>query len=158
MVASKVTISPETKVKLNNVYLSPQKKRELREEMIKERIRNTPDGFLTKQELVAAAGLDPNANGNEYARGVAMLGSMIKRGIIAHEKTHKFRKSWCVISDAKVTTKPEPVEKDIMPREVMIALTRTVDKMKLVDMAKEFAWRENSDSLRAFIIYAENTI
>lgn len=158
MLASRVTILPETRVKLNNILLSPTKKRELREEMIKERIRKTPDGFLTKQELVAAAGLHPDARSNEYARGVAMLNSMVRRGILAHEQTHKFRKSWTVLADVKVTPSPEQVAEAVVPKEIMVLQDRTVDRAKLVDMAKEFAWRSNSDSLREFIVYVQNTI
>ena len=140
--------------------LSPTRKRELREEMIKDRIRNTVDGACTKQELVASAGLNPDARSNEYAKGVAMINSMVKRRIISFLPTTQFRKTWSVVTDVKVTPSPKEMAASVMPKDIMVALQEypTVEKMKLVDMAKEFAWQNNSDSLREFIQYVQNAI
>lgn len=157
MVANNVIITPETKARLAYKELSPVKKRELREEMIKERIRNTADGACTKQELVAAAGLNPDAHTSEYSKGVGMINSMIKRGIISYLPTHKFRKTWSVRTDVKVKNKP--VDKAVIPEKVVVALQeRLVTRNELLDVAKDFAWQNNSDSLRDFITYVQNTL
>lgn len=160
MNASKVTITAETRAKLDNQALSPARKRELRECMIKERIRNATNGACTKQELVAASGLNPDAKSVEYARGVAMINSMVRRGVISHDNSNKFRKYWTVKEDARVKPTPEQVAQAlIVPKEVVVLLNEfKMDKIALVDMAKQFAWTKNSDSLREFISYVENAI
>lgn len=167
MVASKVTISQETRAKLLNPILSPARKRELREELIKDSIRRATHGYRTKQELIAAGGFNPDAKSGSYASGFGMINSMIKRGVISHESTNAFKKRWTILADMKVTPSPKQIAKTIVPTvapaagtEVMVALEeyKEVDKIKLVDMAKEFAWRENSDSLRDFVAYMQNAI
>lgn len=160
MIASKISISHETRAKLNNQALSPVKKRELRENMVKERIRSAVGGECTKQELVAAAGYDPDAKSNDYANGVTLINSMLKRGLIAHNGTSKFRKAWTVIEQApkrvpNVTPTPAQVAAELM---VELKDYKHLSSISLLDMAKTFAWTHNSDSLREFIDYIENAI
>jgi hypothetical protein len=161
MLASKVTITPETRAKLDAPALSPSKWRQLREELIKDCIRNRSGGAATKQELVAAAGLNPEATSTEYAKGIHLLKRMVERGIISHNNTNQYRKSWTVIEDVKVKPSPKQVASEVViPEEVTVELKEYnhLTSMKLVEMAKEFAWRTNSDSLREFIAYTENAI
>jgi len=165
MNASKVIITPETREKLNNPVLSPLKKRQLREEMIKDSIRKAVGGVRTKQELVAAAGFNPSGTTNDYANGLGLITSMIKRGIINHNPTSSFKKVWSVTEDVKVTPSPKKVAQEIVaPVETKPELTVEerpkvqVNKGTLLNLAKEFAWKNNSDSLREFIVYAENRL
>ncbi len=162
MNVTKLTISQETREKLNNPVLTPMKKRELREEMIKDSIRSAVGGVRTKQELVAAAGYNPDAKSSNYASGIGHIGSMVKRGIISHNNTNAFRKTWVVCEDVKtkaVENKSQmPVP--IIPKDIMVIREEPtdVDRVKLIDMAKQWAWDNNSDSLRDFIAHAQNTL
>jgi hypothetical protein len=160
MIASKLIITQETREKLNNPVLSPTKKRELRERMIKDKINNSIDSKFTKQELVVAAGFNPITTTNEYANGLGLVNSMVKRHIIMHNNTTEFRKVWTVIDNMKVTPTPKQVAGSVVKKEPVVVLSEKteLDKVTLVDMAKEFSWRENSDSLRNFIAYMHNTI
>lgn len=178
MIASKVTISQETREKLDNPTLSWEKKQMLRDELVKDYIRSLEGRQVMKVALVAAAGYAADTKSSGYAAGLNFVNGMIKRGIICHEITDKMQKIWTVIEDVKkhqleppVVTpsmvevaeeaiahaeavKAEPVKEAIVELKEFPALT----SVKLVDMAKEFAWRNNSDSLREFISYIENAI
>jgi len=162
MIASKLIISQETREKLLNPVLTPMKKRELREELIKDSIRKAVAGSRTKQELVAAAGFNPDATSNDYANGNGLVNSMIKRGIISHNPTRSFRKTWTVCEDVRVTPTPKQVADAIVqPEKEIIVQTKEkvqVNKGTLINLAKEFAWKNNSDSLRDFIMYTENRL
>jgi len=160
MIPSRLILTPETRAKLSNPVLSAVKKRQLREEMIKDSIRSAVGGMRTKQELIVAAGYSPDAKTNDYAKGHTLIGSMLRRGIISHNKTNAFKKIWTVHEDVRVTPSPKQVAAAIVVKEPVVALKEQeeLDKVKLVDMAKEFAWRENSDSLREFIAYMEKAV
>lgn len=155
---AKVILEPETRAKLLNPILSPMKKRELRQELVKDSIRRAVGGVRTKQELIAAAGYQPNRSSSEYANGLNLITSMIKRRIISHNPTNQFKKRWAVLEDVKIT--PPSITESVIPKEITLALQpqEDVNKVKLVDMAKDFAWRENSDSLRDFISYMEKAV
>ena len=167
MNASKVTITQETRERLNNEALSPIKKRQLREQMIIESIRKAVGGTRTKQELIAAAGFSTDARSLNYAKGHTLIGSMIKRGIITHNATTTFKKNWTVLSDVKTVVTPTPkevAESIVAPvekaPEIMIEEKPKVqvNKGTLINLAKEFAWKNNSDSLREFIAFADNRL
>lgn len=159
MIASKVTISQETRAKLDNPVLTRKKKNKLREELVKDCIRAQRGGIATKQQLIAAAGFDPDARSNGYATGITLLHSMVRKGIISHENTKKFKKTWTVKEDVRVTPTPKQVAREIVKPEAVVELKEfKMDKLTLVDMAKQFAWTNNSDSLRDFIKYVENAI
>lgn len=166
---SKLTISPETRTQLNNPALSQAKRRELREQKVKESIRTSIGGRRTKQELVVAAGYDSNTKSSGYANGLGLVNSMIKRGIISHNNTNQFRKVWEICAEVKPRVTPSPTKiahsifgkkEEPVEAEIVVELKEqlTLDKVKLIDMAKDFAWRENSDSLREFIAHMEKAV
>lgn len=165
---ARVIITQETREKLDNPVLSPAKKRELREQLIIESIRKAVGGTRTKQELIAAGGYDPRGTTASYAAGLQHLSSMVKRGLITHNATSSFKKNWTVLADVKtkpaVTPKPEAVAEEIVKPEVKPELIVEekpkvqVNKGTLLNLAKEFAWKRNSDSLREFIEYAETRL
>jgi len=92
MIASKVVISQETRRRLDNPALSAENEYKLRQELVKDYIRKSECNEATKQELIAAAGFDPNATSKGYAHGAAFIKSMIKNGIISHAPAACFRK------------------------------------------------------------------
>ena len=161
MIATKLVISQETRARLNNPVLSPAKKRLLREEMIKESIRKAPGGIRTKQELIVAAGYNPKSRTKDYANGLNLISSMVKRGVIYHATTDSFKKRWFVANEVKVTPSPRSIAKELFgPKEVKVEPKEKlpVSAVELVQLAKDFAWRENSDSLRDFIAYMQNVV
>lgn len=193
MIASKVTITKETRAKLDNPILTKEKKNKLRQEMIKDFIRNAESGLATKQELVAAAGYNPDGTTQEYAQGLGMVNRMVRHNVISHNPTVERKKTWVVnedvhtaptikpalpemaaeiVAEAEAASKPveDVVEEPVVvepvteipqaPQGAIVELKEfpTLTSMKLVDMAKEFAWRNNSDSLRDFIDFIENAI
>lgn len=162
MIASKLVISPETREKLNNPVLSPMKKRQLREQFIIESIRKAVGGTRTKQELIVAAGFSHDATTNSYAAGHTLINSMIKRGLITHNDTKSFKKNWTVLADVKVTPSPKTVAKEVVgtPQSTQVELKEKapVSAVELVQLAKDFAWENNTDSLRDFIAYAQKTL
>tara|TARA_B100001245_G_C22894477_1_gene431580 strand:- start:5386 stop:5877 length:492 start_codon:yes stop_codon:yes gene_type:complete len=160
---ARLVITPETRAKLNNPVLSPTKKRELREQLIKDRIRKAAGSGVTKQELIATAGYSPKTTSNEYANGLGLIASMIQRGVISHLPTKGFKKVWSVAEDVKSKReKPKDIDMPlpIISKEATVSRQEPteINRVKLVDMAKEFAWRKNSDSLREFISYIEDTV
>lgn len=169
MIASKLTITNETREKLLNPALSPQKKKALRQELIVDRIRRSMSGACTKQELIAAAGFDVS-NARDYAKGFNLIERMVKRKIIAHNQSTSYRKFWTITADVRthripkeapvVSPTPEQVALSVLPKEVLVELQEPeqLTSIKLVEMAKEFAWKNNSDSLRDFIQYAEKAV
>ena len=166
MNVSKLTITQETREKLNNPALSPIRKRELREQMIIESIRKAVGGTRTKQELIAAAGFSPIGTSNEYANGLALITSMVKRGLITHNDTSSFKKNWTVLADVKtrpiIKPKPEVIAKEVVQPEPELVVEERpkvqVNKGTLLNLAKEFAWEKNSDSLREFIEFAKTRL
>lgn len=166
MNASRLVISPETREKLNNPVLSPMKKRQLREQMIIESIRKAVGGSRTKQELIVAAGFSPDAKTNSYAAGHTLINSMIKRGLITHNATNAFRKNWTVLADVKVTPSAKAVAQEVVTPKAEVKPELVVEerpkvvvnKGTLLNLAKEFAWKHNSDSLRDFVVFAENRL
>lgn len=166
MNASRVIITQETRERLNNEALSPMKKRELREQMVIESIRKAVGGTRTKQELIAAAGYNPLGSTPDYASGLQLITSMIKRGLITHNATSTFKKNWTVIGDVKVkpivTPTPEAVAQEIVAPTPELTVEEKpkaqVNKGTLLNLAKEFAWEKNSDSLREFIDFAKNRL
>lgn len=158
MNASKVTISQETRAKLDNPILTKKRKNKLRKELVKEYIRSAKGGMATRQQLIAAAGFDPSSQSYGYRTGNAFIRNMMRAGIISNDGRSHFKKSWTV-HDVPVTPTPKQVAKTVMPKDPVVELKEfKIDKITLIDMAKEFAWTRNSDSLREFIDYAKNAI
>lgn len=162
MEATKVTIIDPGM--LNSPLLSKSKKRELKENLVKEYIRSKPAGMpIPPSKLIVAAHYDPNT---QYQSGWAFVNNMVKKGIILKEKIVRSDSSyWTVPGDA--TTVVPPTEKsteDLIGDDQAInrvwpsePLNSIIDPPKdvswIITKAKEFAWRENSDSLREFIDY-----
>lgn len=163
---ARVIITQETREKLDNQALSPLKKRELREQMVIESIRKAVGGERTKQELIAAAGYSPVGTSPDYARGLGFLQGMIKRKVIMHNDTSTFKKVWTVLADVKVkplvTPTPQAVAQEVVAPAPELTVEEKpkvqVNKGTLINLAKEFAWKHNSDSLRDFIVFAENRL
>lgn len=156
MNASKVTISQETRARLDNPALSPTRKRALKAEMVKEYIRDANGKKKTKQQLIAAAGYSPVGKG--YTAGFAFITGLCKRGIISHNDTKSYKKVW-IVNEAPVSPSPKEVAEKIVSGKAIVELKEfKMDKITLTDMAKQFAWSNNSDSLREFIAYVENAI
>lgn len=157
MNASKVTISHQTRSRLNNPILTRSKKTHLREELVKDAIRRSFGGRCTKQELIAAAGYSPNSKLSGYANGNAFINGMVNRRIITHNNTTSFRKTWTVLEDVKtvkITPTPQQVAKEVVAKEEV----KEVDIKKGVNeivsrLAKDFVWETGSDSLHDFVEY-----
>lgn len=159
MQASRVTVSLETRAKMANPVLDNNKRRKLRMQLVKEAIIGRKSGKFSKQELIAVAGYDPTPGQSDYWKGAALLRTMLNRRAISHDKTGRRIKVWKVTNAPKPVVQ-EPLAETVMPKEIVVALQdyKQVEKVALLDMAKEFAWKENSDSLREFIAYVENAI
>lgn len=166
MIASKLVITSETRAKLNNPVLTPAKKLELREQLIVEYIRKNLRP-ITKQELIVAGGYNASATSQSYANGLNLITRMIKRNVISHNNTKEFRKLWTVTEDVKVrpiaqkiTELPAMIPKDSKLSQYQLTLepVQELKKESLIDMAKQWAWENNSDSLRDFIAFAQNRV
>lgn len=154
MDASKVTISQETREKLSRP-LSAKNKKALKIQLIKEYIRSKPIGTkFSMQELAAAAGYDKNRG----AVGWAFVNRLHKNGVIDIEGVTKYKKNVTIPKDSKAT-KELSISKDDKKLDTSSSLTKREDKnvsnlafiTEVEDKAREFSWKENSDSLREFI-------
>lgn len=174
MQASKVSFFSETKLALTNPILSKKKKRELRINRLKDYIRSQPVGTTFRMmDLMAAAGYDP-ANSGQYASGFGFLTALNKRGIIDIERTTSYQKLVTIpgdettrkISDLPEVTTPEKdeevvatsQEEDKPSEQREIHFTRLeyqvvdVETVRMIEnLAREFSWTHDSDSLREFI-------
>lgn len=183
MYASKLTFSKETRMKLASPALSPMAKRKLRQSRVLDFIRETPGHEATKFDLIAAAGYDVT-NSTEYQNGWGLVTGMVKRGVIVphdHENpTSKRKKQWIISSDVRVieAIPPRPgypaeafnhlpdtggsdgAEDKSEPNIEQPADGETITEIstahaELLGLAKDFAWKQNSDSLREFIAWME---
>ena len=177
MNASKVTISQETRAKLDNPTLDEEKKRRLRYEMVFEAIRkaNSKNKKLTMQQLIVAAGFsgDSVRDNSDYANGRYHIQRMMKLNLISRNNTPKYAKVWTINNDTPADTKPveEKNENAIInykdkltfpKKDGITMLTEApvrptpVREKSLTDQARDFAWLYNSDSLRDFVRYMES--
>lgn len=173
MYASKVSFSNQTRALINARPLSRNKRVKLRQQRVMDFIRETPNGEVRKRDLIEAAGFNPH-NEREYARGWAIIGTMIrKKMIVASDGSNpknSYLKQWTIPGD--VVTRPDAVPHPAPAEEVEQKAeevpTETTGKMygisieqyapdDIREKAKEFAWRENSDSLREFIAWLEKS-
>lgn len=160
MQASKVKFSQETKAALNARPLSKAAKAKLRRERVKDYIRSQPAGAIIKQtELAAAAGYDQS-----QGHGWAFVNRMIKNGHITKDTSEgAHRPSWTVKGDARVVRQKAEVKVPDQPmptpeptQHFRFEATSTSEFAEAANgwtkqLAKEFAWQYNSDSLREFI-------
>jgi hypothetical protein len=147
MDASKVTIAKQT---LHNSLLSQKDRIRLRRERVVEYIRSVPAGTPIKPvDIMRHAGIDLSS-----ATRTAFFNSMVRDGIITKEPvfgTHKF--TFTVVGDAKTIVPPKPKEEPVVEEADKPADEVAVrsDTTTLESLAKEFAWKNNSDSLREFV-------
>lgn len=173
MEVSKLTLSEEMIKAMHNPGITQKHKRELREKLIIDYIRNKPSGTkITKAALCRAA--QYNDTPNEQAKGYHLISQMIKKSVIAFIEPGKKTNNgveWYIPGDAKethVTIRPiaksevidstHKVEVDLK-QDDEDAKESTKESEKELGMsrfefeylAKLFAWEENSDSLREFV-------
>lgn len=171
MQASRVSFFAETRMKLDNPVLDFMKKRNLKIERVKEFIREQPAGTKLKfEDVIGAAGYMTNDT-KSYGAGYAFVRGLWKSGIIEIEDTVKHLKLFTIPSDAinkveelPVETTPEPgdevVVEDKQEEQEQAHVTFTRLEYQVVDveevrrienLAREFSWSNDSDSLREFI-------
>ena len=158
MEVSKITISPQTRM-LQASSLSKGKRSKLREELIKEYIRSKPAGYeFSIGDLLRAGGY----TNNQYGTGWAFVQRMIKaKRIIGLGKSPGKRKqAYAIPGDALVNTKegpklnPEPITSALISEKIDKShIPQNLGLRWVEDEARQFAWLENSDSLRQFIDY-----
>ena len=141
MEASKLSISPEH---LRFKPMTRAKRSELRRQNIKALIRSKPAGTVLSLADFAAA--TQSSEGAVFS----MLKTLTKRGEIIKiaDDVHNRKYSYVV---------NEPVSKKQAAKEKPLD-TRQKDCLTMDDLqarAKDFAWSENSDSLRDFIKWIE---
>jgi hypothetical protein len=185
MYASKVSFSNQTRALINARPMGRNQRVKLRQQRVKDFIRETPNGEARKRDLIEAAGFNTK-NEKEYQRGWAIVGTMIRRGDIVENDgsnpKNSYLKQWTIPSDVTVTnrngelTYPDGDGKTILrptddpmtvnelkeeekPQSgVVMVETVNLSGRALTDMAKQFAWTHNSDSLREFIAWTESTL
>lgn len=173
MIASRVTFSKETRLKLQNPALDYAKRRKLKIERVKEYIREQPAGTKFRMEdLIAAAGY----NEDQYASGYGFITALNRSGILQIEKTSKYYKEVTIPGDANKVKEPKQTIEEIRAEETKeeetidepadkvrdIVETPTFSRLEYVvvdtelirqieNLAREFSWNNNSNDLREFI-------
>jgi hypothetical protein len=166
MEASKVTISGET-LKAHVATLDKKRKTELRREAIKAYINGKPAGTVIKTANFQAIG-----GFNSEANAAAFINRMVRDKVIGKQLAEGSKRSfnfWVIEPD--YTPKDEAVNTEAMPNQVGLEpdfnqavaeaeRARVENKINdhfapskfgLIEAAREYAWRNNSDSLRDFI-------
>jgi hypothetical protein len=147
MEASRVIIGPDMEKSINDPRLSSSRKKELRIHHVINLINSRPVGTLFKKiELVRAAGFTTQ---NSRARGYLFIDSMIENGIINTNGEHKTKSSWYVIDTDKHKEHLNPsTQIPDVKTKVEINVQQHIETL-----AVDFAWNNNTDSLRDFIKY-----
>jgi hypothetical protein len=175
MEVSKLIISGET-LRAHSATLTKKRKTELRKEAIKAYINSKPAGAVIKSSAFMSVGAF-----NSEANAHAHILRMIRDGEIGrqHPEGHKRYYSYWVNDSPASSDNSEdtqmPIEEEVHAEEVLNAVdiesakaeakpaedyaphTESFDYEKirhdvsLKIAAKDFAWKNNSDSLRAFI-------
>ena len=129
MQASTLTIADSTKL---DGKLTRAKRKLLREKLVKEYIRSRPYGVaiqLKEFQKLLRYGSTGEAR--------VLLREMLESGQILREEIPGKRSFSYTVAGVTVVTKPK--DKDVISQ--------------VIDQAKNYAWEENSDSLRGFIEY-----
>lgn len=168
MEASKITLSDKYKSAMQNPTLSRNKRLKLKRQLILELIRSKPSGTPIKlseiSRLITAPGnviRDSNAD--------RVIKNMVRDGLITAERIPgKSQRIFSVISDAKTILPPRPkAPKIVLPPVGTPAQDDHTRGLRgpgedrggaallteATALAKDFAWKYNSDSLRDFIKY-----
>jgi hypothetical protein len=159
MEASKVTISGET-LKAHVATLDKKRKTELRREAVKAYINSKPAGTVIKTANFQAIG-----GFNSEANAAAFINRMVRDKIIGKQLAEGSKRSfnfWVIDEyapqpaiEAETPTEPDfnqaVAEAERARVETKINDHFAPSKFGLIEAAREFAWRNNSDSLRDFI-------
>ena len=138
MDATAVEVKPETMSFYKN-RITGKRKRELRYEVVKRVISEKPAGTRIKlMEFGNALGIESYGNLN------GIIKTMLKNNIIGRVELSPKTYSYYIKDASAVTTTPP--SKVVAPEPIA-----TEQPSSLADKAKEFAWKNNTDSLRAFI-------
>lgn len=155
MEASKVTLNQDMRNALNNPILDKKKKRELKIKRIKEYIMSKPNGTkMSMKDLMYEAGYDVD---RQYAVGWVFVNNLIKKRIIIATDIPKSMKKTFVVPGTTIKEPDNPVESSNTPEDDAMVVSDVSEKKnyKLIEVveakAKQFAWENNSDSLREFI-------
>lgn len=171
MEASKVSFTASTRLRLKEPGLSVAKRRELKTESIKALIRSKPAGTpISWADLIYAAGYPVKKKSAGYA---FVKGLVAKKVIVRVDPlSTKYKQAYLVPEDAKTFqeeiksyakditgssshspefTQRETVYNPETHRDERVIPSVETLSIGIVQKAKQWAWDNNSDSLRAFI-------
>lgn len=180
MHASRVIFSQKTQELLRSPIMNSSRKVKLRRQRVIEFIHQLPNGEATMADLIAAAGYDVKRSKGQYTTGWSFVNRLIQKNVITptelEGKVNGRVKQWAVNADVK-TTKPaeEPQKEEVAVEEEDEAepeverpsfefnTTSTSDFNAaatgwMVQHAKEYAWRNDSNSLRHFVAWMESRL
>jgi hypothetical protein len=145
MEASKLTIDPEH---LRFKKLPLKKRAELRKRNVIDLIRSKPIGTPIAnyefQTVMATRGSGHTS---------LILKKMLEKGVITRVPADgKSGSSYVVNADVKTKPKQIDTPPQVEPQEITATPT---DFKTLEDYAKDFSWKQGSDSLREFVTYME---
>jgi hypothetical protein len=145
MQASRVTISAKTKEALAYKGLDFKKRQQVKRERVYAFLSLQPNHQATISDLIAAAGYRTDDT-KQYNSGHAFISTMIKRSLIGNQGERSYKKTWWTIKDLpKVKDIELPQHKPEVPKQP-----------PLLQLAQEYVWTHDSDSLREFIKWLEN--
>lgn len=166
MQASKISFFNETREKLNNPILDWKKKRELKIARVIEYIESKPTGTRFKlSDLGEAAGYRITEMKDRQA-GYAFIKQLGNGGVLNIEKTGKWKKLVTVpdnrhqpipnvahVSDLPDSTAPQPGDSlEVLGDAEDMEISRDIAFIiRIEKAARQFSWKENSDSLREFV-------
>lgn len=153
MIATKLKISNETRRALLNPVLTKKQKQDLRVRRVVEKIRSSPYVLLSKQELIVAAGYNPDSSSREYKSGVAFISNLCRRGIIMNDGSKGLRKHWSVVADMKVTPPKQVAEQVVENTVEKLTEEEIADGVAtlVMKLAKDFVWETGSNDLHEFV-------
>lgn len=152
MEVSKISFTEETRQKLQSPMLDRKKRQELRRRLALELIKSKPNGSeFSTREFTRACFKEGSATTNT----LRFVKQMERDGLIAIEAIPNSYKYIVMSRDATTIVAPKvpkvkPLWKDgEKPATEVVAPAAVFDD--IVELAKQFAWEENSNDLREFI-------
>lgn len=156
MDASKITITEETRQALARP-MSEKKRHKLQVEAAKAYVRSQPTGTIIPMYKIAAAAGIKKGTAHWFCQRLIK-----EKALVWHKASHEQSGSWSVYEDMIVKSTPPksvPKPEEQLPTPPPAAPTGpTAGKDLLLNYAKEFAWVNNSDSLREFIKWMEGRV
>lgn len=155
MEVSKVTLTDQTRARLQNPTLGRLRRQELRRELVMEYIKTKPNGSIfTTGEINKVAFPEGHLRSNV----LKFIKAMKRDHLIDIEAIPNTYKYILIPTDATTVKKPEqklePVWK-AAPESEQPTTQASDAPMTLSDYARDFAWEKNSDSLREFITFMD---